>query len=150
MSDRAASSGRGSVEALGSTPDSSSHGAPRVESDNFGTNVVTKDVISRGLLSLETATRYFETFKTVLSPHFPFVVIPPSMSVHQLRQTKPFLFLAILASASYDDLSLQRILGDEVKKAVASRIILGGEVSFDSLQGLLVFLAWYIHLTRAY
>lgn len=151
MSDRAASSGRASVEALGSTPDSSSiHGAPRVEPDNFGTNIATKDVIGRGLLSLETATRYLETFKTVLSPHFPFVVIPPSMSVHQLRQTKPFLFLAVLASASYDDLSLQRILGDEVKKAVASRIILGGEVSFDSLQGLLVFLAWYMHLTHSY
>jgi hypothetical protein len=70
------------------------------------------------------------------------VIIPPDVSVHHLRQNKPFLFLAILAAASYENMPLQRSLGAEVKKAVSARMILNGEVSFDMLQGLLVYLAW--------
>lgn len=140
MSDRA----RASVEVSPPTSHltSSTRGVSVIESDLNGINSGIKDVISDGFLSLEAASRYLETFKTKLSPNFPFVVIPPNVYVDNLRQTKPFLLLTILASASYDDFSLQRLLGREVKKAVASRMILGGEISFDMLQGLLVFLAW--------
>jgi hypothetical protein len=101
-----------------------------------------KDVVDRGYLSIETAQTYLNVFQTVMTPHFPFVIIPPNVSMHHLRQDKPFLFLAILASASYENMPLQRSLGGEVKKAVSARMILNGEVSFDLLQGLLVFLAW--------
>jgi hypothetical protein len=108
-----------------------------------------KDIIDRGMLSLETAENYLESFKSILTPHFPFVVISPQVSAVHLRHEKPFLFLAIMASTSYDNMPLQRSLGAEVKIAVASRVILNGEVSFDLLQGLLVFLAWYAYTTRA-
>lgn len=43
---------------------------------------------------------------------------------------------------SYENMPLQRALGAEVKKVVASRMVIGGEISFELLQGLLVFLAW--------
>lgn len=108
-----------------------------------------KDIIDRGLLNIEVAENYLKSFKSILTPHFPFVVIPHQVSALELRQEKPFLFLAIMASASYENIPLQRLLGAEVKRAVASRIILNGEVSFDLLQGLLVFLAWYAYATRA-
>lgn len=101
-----------------------------------------KDVVDRGYLSVETAQTYLIVFQTVMTPHFPFVIIPPDVSVHHLRLDKPFLFLAILAAASYENMPLQRSLGAEVKKAVSARMILNGEVSFDMLQGLLVYLAW--------
>ena len=101
-----------------------------------------KDVVDRGFLSVEMARTYVEAFRAMMTPHFPFVVIPPNLSVHQLRQGRPFLFLAIIATASYKNMPLQRSLGAEVKRAVSSRMILNGEVSFDLLQGLLVFLAW--------
>lgn len=91
---------------------------------------------------METAERYLTIFKTKMTPHFPFVIVPPDVSVWQLRQEKPFLCLAILASASYENMPLQRTLGNEVKKVVASRMVIGGEISFELLQGLLVFLAW--------
>ncbi|KAJ5815217.1 hypothetical protein N7474_006994, partial [Penicillium riverlandense] len=100
------------------------------------------DVVDRGFLSMETAERYLEAFQTIMTPQFPFVVVPPRVSAMQLRQDRPFLFLAILASASYENMPLQRLLGAEVKKVVASRMVLNGDVSFDLLQGLLVFLAW--------
>lgn len=101
-----------------------------------------EEIINRHFLDVDTAERYLSTFKTKLTPHFPFVVVPPDVSFKQLRQEKPFLCLAILASASYENMPLQRALGDEVKKVVASRMVIGGEISFELLQGLLVFLAW--------
>ncbi|KAJ5373413.1 hypothetical protein N7517_005419 [Penicillium concentricum] len=107
-----------------------------------------EDIISRDLLDIETAEKYLSAFKTKLTPHFPFVVVPPDVSVEQLRQEKPFLCLAILASASYENMPLQRALGDEVKKVVASRMVIGGEISFELLQGLLVFLAWSHYHSR--
>ncbi|KAJ5096850.1 hypothetical protein N7456_007571 [Penicillium angulare] len=140
MSDRAIASVEPSPPASRLT--SSTRSVSFNESDNNENNVGIDDVITRGILNLETARHYLELFTTILSPNFPFVVIPPSISINQLRQEKPFLLLAVLASASYDDFPLQRLLGKEVKKAVASRMILGGEISFDMLQGLLVFLAW--------
>ncbi|KAL4799804.1 hypothetical protein BDV19DRAFT_376207 [Aspergillus venezuelensis] len=82
-----------------------------------------QDFISRGFLTLDTAERYLSNFK-------------------ELRQTKPFLFSAIMTAASYENMSLQPALGHEFKKTVASRMIVGEEISFELLQGLLVFLAW--------
>ncbi|KAJ6098267.1 hypothetical protein N7499_002641 [Penicillium canescens] len=83
-----------------------------------------------------------------MTPHFPFVVVAPSTSITQLHQEKPFLSLAILASAAYDNMPLQRALGKEIKKCVASRMLINGEVSFELLQGLLVFLAWSHYYSR--
>ncbi|KAI2739659.1 hypothetical protein DTO013E5_9015 [Penicillium roqueforti] len=107
-----------------------------------------EEIINRHFLDVDTAERYLSTFKTKLTPHFPFVVVPPDVSFKQLRQEKPFLCLAILASASYENMPLQRALGDEVKKVVASRMVIGGEISFELLQGLLVFLAWLHYYSR--
>ncbi|KAL2825081.1 hypothetical protein BDW59DRAFT_172572 [Aspergillus cavernicola] len=107
-----------------------------------------EDIIGRNFLDIETAERYLGTFKTKLTPHFPFVVVPPDVSIKQLRQEKPFLCLAVLASASYENMPLQRTLGAEFKKVVASRMIIGGEISFDLLQGLLVFLTWSHYHSR--
>ena len=100
------------------------------------------DVVDRGFLSMEAAEKYLEAFRTIMTPQFPFVVVRPQVSAQQLRRDRSFLFLAILASASYEDMPLQRRLGVEVKRVVASRMVLNGDVSFDLLQGLLVFLAW--------
>ncbi|KXG52499.1 uncharacterized protein PGRI_087830 [Penicillium griseofulvum] len=111
-------------------------------------DAVLEDIISRDFLDIETAERYLNTFKTKMTPHFPFVVVPPDVSIKELRQEKPFLCLAILASASFENMSLQRALGDEVKKVVASRMVIGGAISFELLQGLLVFLAWSHYHSR--
>lgn len=101
-----------------------------------------EDIISRNFLDIETAERYLDIFKTRMTPHFPFIVIPPDLSLQELRQEKPFLCFSILAAASFENMPLQRALGHEFKKVVASRIIIGGEITFELLQGLLIFLAW--------
>ena len=100
------------------------------------------DVIDQGFLDLNMAEDYLITFKNVLAPNFPFVVVSPQTSASKLRLEKPFLFFAILASSSFNNLTLQRSLGAQVKNVVGSRVVIKGEVTFDLLQGLLVYLAW--------
>jgi hypothetical protein len=107
-----------------------------------GRDTSEKDAIGRALLGMEGAQYFLDIFRTQVTVHFPFVVISPQVTVLELRKEKPFLFLAVLASASHTNMPLQRLLGAEVKKVISTRMILGGHVSFDLLQGLLVFLAW--------
>ncbi|KAF2813056.1 uncharacterized protein BDZ99DRAFT_382428 [Mytilinidion resinicola] len=109
---------------------------------------ITEDVINSGLITIETANALLHTFKTYMTPHFPFVVIPTHMPAEELRLQKPFLFLVLLAASSYDDMPLQRLLGKEVNKYISARVIIGGEVSFELLQGLLVHLAWCQYHSR--
>lgn len=92
---------------------------------------------------MEAAEELLSTFKTQMIPHFPFIVIYPHENAQHLRREKPFLFLAILSTASFADMPLQRLLGNETKKFIASHMVLNGEVSLELLQGLLVFLAWW-------
>lgn len=100
------------------------------------------DVIEDGLITMERANHLVGIYKTTLTTHFPFVVIPPQTSAETLRHEKPFLFLAVLASSSFHDMPLQRILGGVLKQTVNDRMIQGATSSFEFLQGLLVFLAW--------
>ncbi|RYP83023.1 hypothetical protein DL769_001492 [Monosporascus sp. CRB-8-3] len=100
------------------------------------------DVIEDGLLTMERANHLVGIYKSTLTTHFPFVVIPPQLSAESLRQEKPFLFVAVLASASFHDMPLQRNLGNVVKQIISERMVRGDTVSFEFLQGILVFLAW--------
>lgn len=101
-----------------------------------------KDVFSAGYLTLHRATTLLDRYRSSMTAHFPFVVISPEISISQMRKKKPFLLLAVLAVASYEDFSTQRLLGDEVRRMISVRMILSGETPLEILQGLLVFLAW--------
>lgn len=105
---------------------------------------VEDDVIDQAFLTMEAAASLFLTFKNEMVSHFPFVWISPQMTANESRREKPYLFLAILTAASFGDMPLQRALDVEFKKALASRMITNGNVSFDLLQALLVYLAWCV------
>ncbi|PYI11625.1 hypothetical protein BO78DRAFT_403035 [Aspergillus sclerotiicarbonarius CBS 121057] len=107
-----------------------------------------KDVIDKGLLTIDAANLLLNEFRATLMPHCPFVVIPPQTSAEDLRRNKPFLFLAILTAALYDNMPLQRMLEKEVKKMISDCMIFDGPVSFETLQGLLVHLAWCQYHSR--
>ncbi|KAL5354405.1 hypothetical protein ACLOAV_000494 [Pseudogymnoascus australis] len=107
-----------------------------------------KDVIDDGMLDMETASRYLEIFRTVMVHRFPFVVISPDVTAQELHKTRPFLFLAVLAAASYENMPLQRQLGKEIKHVVSSRIIFDGEASIEIVQGILIYLAWNHYYSR--
>ena len=139
MSDRATSS----VEVSGYPSETSTRCELVTEHNGGGHEKIKEDVVTQGFLNMELAESYVTAFKSVMTPHFPFVVIGSDVTAAQLRKERPFLFLTVLASAAYENMPLQRSLGLEVKKAVASRMVIHGEISFDMLQGLLVYLAWY-------
>ncbi|PGH29805.1 hypothetical protein GX50_07444 [[Emmonsia] crescens] len=122
--------------------------APFYTSSPHGFPDIVNDIVDSGLISLQTANSLLEKFKTTMTPHFPFVVVAPEVTAERLRLEKPFLFMAIMAAASYEMMPLQRRLGRMVAQTVSSRVILAGEVSFDLLQGLLVHLAWCQYHSR--
>ncbi|TDZ74906.1 hypothetical protein CTRI78_v000322 [Colletotrichum trifolii] len=100
------------------------------------------DPFDAGQLSLDQGQELLGRFRTKLTPQFPFVIVSASDHVGTLRQTRPALCLALLAAASYDDVRLQRALGQMFNELVAARLVSGAFASLDVLQGLLVHLAW--------
>jgi hypothetical protein len=76
--------------------------------------------------------------------YFPFISLPPNASIQSLSKTSPFLFLAILAAASISDTALHRQIDYEFRKVLSSKVIVEGQKSLDYLQGILVYLAWYV------
>ncbi|KAL4939084.1 hypothetical protein BDV06DRAFT_199520 [Aspergillus oleicola] len=106
----------------------------------------TGDVIDKGIVTLDDAAALLDSFLQFLMPHFPFVVLPSQATAGDLRDQKPFLFLAILSVAVTDDRALKRSLDEEFKAALAERAVLGNQPpSLETLQGLLVVLAWCQH-----
>lgn len=95
------------------------------------------------LEDLTSAERRLEIFRKSFVNYFPFVVVHPTVSAEALQHDNAFLFLCIMAVTSFEDPMTQRRLGQEIKKQICDRLVMGHEVSLDLLQGLLVFVAWY-------
>ncbi|KAB8337087.1 hypothetical protein FH972_021391 [Carpinus fangiana] len=106
------------------------------------------DVFDVGLVTSELAESLVTRFKTNMTPHFPFVVLGAHELAGTLRRRKPFLLLAILSVASYDDMPLQRALGRLLKQALARMLTEGQILNVEILQGLLVYLAWSQYAPR--
>lgn len=138
----ASTSRAGSQQEVGQYGDSlalqASFGWQRTDTASLAT-----DVFVDGLVTLDRAEDLLSVYRSNMATHFPFVVIGPDASVQHLRDQKPFLLLSVLASAAFNDLSLQKILGSVVKQAINDRLLWGKNLTFEVLQGLLVFLAWY-------
>jgi hypothetical protein len=107
------------------------------------------DIVDRGVVTLDEAAGLLELFRHSMLPNFPFVVLPPDITAGELRDHKPFLFLAILSVSATDNPTLQRDLDDEVRSALADRTALGPiQPSLETLQGLLVVLSWSQHQSQ--
>lgn len=103
-----------------------------------------KDVIDSGMISMATATQLFESYRKDLFPHYPMVVIPDSTSADELRQTKPALFLAIIAAAAgAENSELSAMLDHEVLHAYATKSLVHSEKSLELVQALLLSAVWY-------
>ena len=102
------------------------------------------DPVLGRILTLPRAEELVDLFRNSMNCHFPFVVVPYGMSAELLSQQRPFLFLAILASASFMCKPLQRSLDASFRSALSQRVVFHGDKSLDILQGLLVYLAWFV------
>jgi len=102
------------------------------------------DVIDRGVISLELATRLWNSYNTDLVKFFPTVHFPAHVTVEVMRNTKPTLFLAAIAAASGKEGSqLYSILNTEVLSAYAHQTVIRGEKSLELVQALIITSVWY-------
>lgn len=83
-------------------------------------------------------------YRCYMTDQFPFVVIPLGMTADDLRRSRPFLLKTILMVASVRDMAGQTSMAEDIMDYVAEHMIKRGEKSLDLLQGLLVFMAWYV------
>jgi len=102
------------------------------------------DVIDRGVITADTATRLFNRYVDDMAPHMPAVVFSRGTTAADIRKSKPTLFLAILsAGASTDHPEVQKMFTKEVMQIYADRIVCRGEKSLELIQALLVSTIWY-------
>ncbi|GJN83676.1 hypothetical protein PLIIFM63780_007225 [Purpureocillium lilacinum] len=101
------------------------------------------DIVDRGLISMEKAAELFSRYKESMIRHLPAVVFPPRMSVMELRRTKPYLFLAVMAAASSEMHGLQRVLHKDLMLLFAHKIVVAGEKNLELVQALHVAVIWY-------
>ncbi|KAJ5032426.1 uncharacterized protein L3040_009031 [Drepanopeziza brunnea f. sp. 'multigermtubi'] len=102
------------------------------------------DVVDKGLVTVEEATKMFNWYVEKMAPHMPSVVFPPGTTAAEIRNTKPILFLAILsASAGVLNPEKQRLLTKEVMSIYADRIICSGDKTLELIQALIVSCLWY-------
>ncbi|KAJ5777657.1 hypothetical protein N7520_000903 [Penicillium odoratum] len=76
-------------------------------------------------------------------PLFPFIFIPEHLTAEKLRRERPFLYLN-LTMVTCQHAPRQHEISETVKQYIAEHIVVGGEHSMDLLQGLLVYLSWFI------
>lgn len=101
------------------------------------------DIVDRGLITMEEAALLFIKYKEHMVWHLPAVVFPPGMTIMELRKTKPTLFLALMASATGENHSLQRVLQKELMQLFAEKVIMTGEKNLELIQALHVAVIWY-------
>ncbi|CCU82511.1 hypothetical protein similar to transcription activator CRG1 protein/C6 transcription factor [Blumeria hordei DH14] len=103
-----------------------------------------KDVIDRGLITLDLANKIFDCYIYKMAPQMPIVVFPPGITSERVRISTPILFLAILSASSgliYP--RVQQALTKEIMSIFAERIIFQGEKSLELIQALQVSTLWY-------
>lgn len=129
------------VALLGASNSSTSEQSEPIASFGQSSSIVSAEIPSAPKVS--EGDFLLRIFNTQMVHLFPFVVISPHVTAEQLRQEKPFLFLNISMVACQNP-AQQRDTYHIVKEYVAEHIVLQNERSFDLLQGLQVFLAWFI------
>jgi hypothetical protein len=137
------------------SPESNSHGTsidvtstasyskplPHIESSQTD---LTSDIIDRGMLTMDTAAELVALYSRELVEYYPAVILPEDLTCTQLRDSKPVLFLAIIAAASQGfDPDLSRVMNDELLRVYADRIFIQGQKSLELVQSLLITVAYY-------
>lgn len=102
-------------------------GCPGSEYDHYFPNDVAEDNLAR--------------FRHVSLRFGPVVYLPSTITSEQLRQTRPLLWLGIMASTTRSTKEAHAV-GDQICQIISQKVLVESERSMDILQGLLVFLKW--------
>lgn len=96
--------------------------------------------------NVSSAQSLLESFRLML-PNFPCIVLEESDTVSHLAKTRPFVLLAILATASGSrTLQGHSLYDEEFRKVLGLKFVAGGERTLELLQGILIYCAWWDNL----
>ncbi|KAL1846292.1 hypothetical protein Plec18170_009281 [Paecilomyces lecythidis] len=116
---------------------------PNAQSSHSPDLRMNEDVVDRGIITMETAHELVYLFINDLAPLFPVVVLPTDTNVAQLRQSKPVLFLSVVAAAAIAvDAKLAEILNREIVRLYAERFFIEAEKSLELVQSLLIMIVF--------
>ncbi|KAH8690037.1 hypothetical protein BGW36DRAFT_401484 [Talaromyces proteolyticus] len=102
------------------------------------------DLIDRGVIDVETASKAFDRYVNEIAPTLPIVVFPPGTSMASVRREKPTLFLVILSiSISPFRPELQMPLTNDVHRIFADKVVVKGEKSLELVQAIVMSCTWY-------
>lgn len=101
------------------------------------------DIVERGLVTMDKAAELFERFNKHMTSHLPAVIFPPDMTAAGLREHKPTLFLAIMAAATSESPSLQKVLQKELMYVFAEKVFITGQKTVEVIQAIHVAVIWY-------
>lgn len=83
-------------------------------------------------------------FITEFAPMFPFVLIHPDTDPEELFREKPLLYTCLIMITCQNNIGRQtdlaRAIGDEISRCLQRR-----ERSLPILQGILLYVSWYVH-----
>lgn len=89
-----------------------------------------------------------ETYRQEMMPLFPFVWISLDESPEKLFQEQPMLYMAIMVVTCQENIEVQQELAQKYREEIGRRIWTLTEKNLQLLQGILVFLAWYVFRSR--
>ena len=100
-------------------------------------------MVDRGIISLNVARKLVSHYQKNLYPQYPQVYI--ACSADELRESRPTLFLAVLAAgAESEDPALATALDHEILQEYANRSVVQSEKSVELVQALLISAVWYL------
>ncbi|KAG6320626.1 hypothetical protein E4U22_003065 [Claviceps purpurea] len=82
-------------------------------------------------------------YRDMFAHLFPFVIIPRDMSSVDLRAQRPFVWKAVMLSASVFDATRQSKLGEELLADIGKASIVDGTRSLDMLQAVELLIGWW-------
>lgn len=105
---------------------------------------------SGNFLDSTECQKLLSSFREMI-PYFPFLIIPDDIDAKSLSEEKHFLFLAIMAAASFSHATkFQASLDKEFRQALSTKVIMGGQKSLEIIQGIIVYLLWSETSVRAF
>lgn len=100
------------------------------------------EIVKGFRITFHEADRALNLYRSIYAPYFPFVPIPVMMSAHDLYNRSPFLFRSIVAVTTPQSPAVQAEYRIWFREYVAQHVVVNNERELETLQGILIHLAW--------
>lgn len=110
----------------------------------------TETINQEDLIPLQADEVLLSIYRSQMSAQFPFVIIPPNMTLGELRHTRPFLLKVIRMIASIQNRRSMWGQSHAVMRYITDAAMMRSERSLDLLQGILVFTGYFHYYCMAH